>query len=114
MVLGRRARGNSGLGEFDSRLCPNKFSFPPLRESASKGLICLAVFAAKTADIGKNRKIPGSTGITGNFAPSGGAGRGAASSRRIGRLLTSTLPARRDRPQSIEIPRTDRGRGVAS
>jgi len=48
-------RGYSRFGEFDSRLCPNKFPFPPLRELASRGLICLAVFAAKTAVIGKNR-----------------------------------------------------------
>jgi hypothetical protein len=62
-------RYNSRFGAFNSRLGPNKFPFSLLRELSGKGLICLAVFAAKTAVIGKIEKIPGSTGITGNSQP---------------------------------------------
>jgi hypothetical protein len=65
VVLG----GNSRFGGFNSRLCPNKFAFPPLRELASKGLIWLAVFAAKTAVIGKNLKNSRFHGNNREFCP---------------------------------------------
>jgi hypothetical protein len=48
-----------------------KFPFGRLREFAGNGLIWATVFAAETALFGNNRKIPGSTGITGNLAPLG-------------------------------------------
>jgi hypothetical protein len=63
---------------------------------------------------GKIEKIPVITGITRNFAPGGGTAWGAGSSRRIGRLPTSRLPALCDRPEPLHIPRTDCGRIVAS
>jgi len=47
---------NSRLGEFNSRLGPNKFPGRRLRELAHKGLIYLAVSGAETALCGNNRK----------------------------------------------------------
>jgi hypothetical protein len=46
-----------------------KFPFGLLRELTGKALICLVVFGAGVALFGNKRKIPGSTGITGNSAP---------------------------------------------
>jgi hypothetical protein len=47
---------NSRFGGFNSRLGRCKFPFGTLREFARNGLICLAVFSAKTALTGQNRK----------------------------------------------------------
>jgi hypothetical protein len=55
-VAGDTLRYNSRFGVFNSRLGPNKFPFSLLRELAGKGLICLAVFAAKKALMWNNRK----------------------------------------------------------
>ncbi len=71
-VTGDILRYNSRFGVFNSRLGRHKFPFPLLRELVGKGLICLTVFAAKTTVIGRIEKIPGSTGITGNFAATDG------------------------------------------
>jgi hypothetical protein len=49
-------RHNSGFGVFNTRLGPNKFPFSRLRELPGKGLICLAVFGAKTALFENNRE----------------------------------------------------------
>jgi len=49
-------RCNSRFGVFNTRLGPNKFPFPPLRELTGKGLTCLVVFAAKPAVFGQNRE----------------------------------------------------------
>src|SRR5712671_292774 len=49
-------RYNSRFGVFNSRFGPNKFPFSLLREFAGNGLICLAVFGAKTALIENNRE----------------------------------------------------------
>jgi hypothetical protein len=72
-------RHNSRFGVFNSRLGPNKFPFSLLRELSGKGLICLAVFAAKTAVIGKIEKIPASTGNNREFAAGETAGGAACS-----------------------------------
>src|SRR5262249_45819333 len=53
-VAGDALRHNSRFGVFNSRLGGRKFPLPALRELAGKGLIHLAVFAAKTAVIGQN------------------------------------------------------------
>jgi hypothetical protein len=45
-----------------------------LREFAGKGLICLTLFAAKRRLHGEIDEIPGSTGKTGNFVPTGNPG----------------------------------------
>jgi hypothetical protein len=55
-VAGDTLRYNSRFGVFNSRLGPNKFPFSLLRELAGKGLIGLAVFAAKKALMWNNRK----------------------------------------------------------
>jgi hypothetical protein len=47
---------NSRFGGFNSRLGRREFPFGAPREFAYKGLICLAVFSAKTTPIGQNRK----------------------------------------------------------
>jgi hypothetical protein len=61
---------NSRFGGFNSRLGPNKFPFSWLRELAGNGLICLAIFVAKTAkQWGKTRNsrfFPVTTGICPN------------------------------------------------
>jgi len=58
-VTGDILRYNSRFGVFNSRLGRRKFPFPLLRELAGKGLICLTVFAAKTAVIQeKTRGFP--------------------------------------------------------
>ena len=62
-------RYNSRLGGFNSRLGPNKFPFGPLRELAGKGLICLAVFATRTALMGNNRKNSRLHGNNQEFRP---------------------------------------------
>jgi len=55
-VTGDILRYNSRFGVFNSRLRRRKFPFPLLRELAGKGLICLTVFAAKTAVIRRKRE----------------------------------------------------------
>ena len=67
-------RNNSRFDGFHSRLAGVNSRFGLLREFAGNALIWLAVFGTKQHFSGENRKIPGSTGITGNSAP--GAWRG--------------------------------------
>jgi hypothetical protein len=59
---------NSWFGEFNSLLGRREFPFAVLREFARKGLIYLAVFAARRRVLGKIDEIPGLSGKTGNFA----------------------------------------------
>ena len=58
--------GNSRFGGFYSRLGPQKFPFNLLRELAHMALIGLAVAVRRRHLVGTIKKIPGSTGITGN------------------------------------------------
>src|SRR6516225_11974242 len=57
----------SRLGVINSRLGSNKFPLRPAREFAPKGLNWLLFFVTKPLLDGANRKIPVSTGITGNL-----------------------------------------------
>lgn len=58
----------SRFGEFNSRLGPQNSRLGSLREFARNALISLVVFETKLHFCGENRKIPSSTGITGNLA----------------------------------------------
>jgi hypothetical protein len=62
-------RHDSRFGVFNSRLGPNEFPFSRQRELAGKGLIWLPFSEPNRPFSGKIEEIPGSTGITGNFAP---------------------------------------------
>jgi hypothetical protein len=110
-------REDSRFGAFNSHLCPNKFPFSLRRELAGKGLIRLAVFAAKTAVIGKIEKIPGSTGITGNL-PAAKRGGGAACNGADLRCPQPTVllpPNRRVHPFASDgVRRTRPSRGCAT
>ena len=58
---------NSRLGEFNSRLGPNKFPFGRLRELAGNDLIYLTVCGAEMALFGNNRKnsrLDGNNGVS--------------------------------------------------
>jgi len=66
-VVGNNSR-NSRFGGFNSRLSLANSRFGLLREFTRNTLICLAVFGTKQHFSGAKRKIPGSTGITGNSA----------------------------------------------
>jgi len=69
---------NSRFGEFNSRLGRREFPFALLREFARKGLIYLAVFAAKMAGAGENRRNSRFVGKNREFCPTGRTVRGAA------------------------------------
>jgi len=61
-------KNNSRFDRIHSRLAGVNSRFGLLQEFARNALIWLAVFGTKQHFSGANRKIPGSTGITGNSA----------------------------------------------
>jgi hypothetical protein len=95
---------NSRLGEFDSRLGPNKFPFGRLRELALKGLIYLAVPGAKTALFGNNRKNSRLNGKNREFAPAGYSLSGTPASSSSSQTLAVASEGARQSPRGDSEP----------
>jgi hypothetical protein len=87
----------SRFGIPNSRFGSNKFPFSRLRELAGKGSICLPFSVPEWRLSGTIEKIPGSMGITGNFATGetgGGSTCNGADPRRPRLLLYRNAPRR--------------------